>query len=325
VKSVIVFVEQEDGAIRRIGLEMCTRGADIAKELGVPSAAVVLGAGAAKAAELLKGTPIDKIYVGEDNQLGAFVGDPALDAVDALLGNLGPSLALFPLTNLGKDIAARIGVRRTAGVITDATEISVKDGAVLVQSPKFGGSVISTVAFKGSEYGVITCRANSFIARAQPGKGELETLASPTGDYRVKVEEKVSQEAGKLGVEEASIVVSGGRGLGGPEHFDIIEGLANALGGAVGASRAAVDAGWIAHSHQVGQTGKTVAPQLYIAVGISGAIQHKVGMRSAGTIVAINKDPNAPIFEFSDLGVVGDLFQIVPELTALVKERRASA
>ena len=202
---------------------------------------------------------------------------------------------------------------------------SVKDGAVQVQSPKFGGSVISTIVFKNSDYGVITCRANSFIARAQPGKGEIETLASPTGDYRVKVEEKVSQEAGKLGVEEASIVVSGGRGLGGPEHFDIIEALADSLGGAVGASRAAVDAGWIAHSHQVGQTGKTVSPQLYIAVGISGAIQHKVGMRSAGTIVAINKDPNAPIFEFSDLGVVGDLFQIVPELTKLVKERRAGA
>jgi electron transfer flavoprotein alpha subunit len=325
VKSVIVFVEQEDGAIRRIGLEMCTRGADIAKELGIPSAAVVLGAGASKAAQQLKGTPIDKIYVGEDNPLGSFVGDPAVDAIDALLGTLSPSIALFPLTNLGKDVAARIGVRRSAGVITDATDISVKDGAVLVQSPKFGGSVISTIAFKDSDYGVITCRANSFIARAQPGKGEIETLASPTGDYRVKVEEKVSQEAGKLGVEEASIVVSGGRGLGGPEHFDIIEALADSLGGAVGASRAAVDAGWIAHSHQVGQTGKTVSPQLYIAVGISGAIQHKVGMRSAGTIVAINKDPNAPIFEFSDLGVVGDLFQIVPELTKLVKERRAGA
>lgn len=326
MKSVIVFVEHEDGTIRRIGLEMCTRGADIAKELGVPSAAVVLGGGASKAAEQLKGSPIDKIYVGEDNQLGSFVGDPAVDAVDALLGTLGPSLALFPLTNLGKDVAARIGVRRNAGVITDATDISVKDGAILVQSPKFGGSVISTIAFKSSDYGVITCRANSFIARAQAGKGEIETLASPAAtDYRVKVEEKVSQEAGKLGVEEASIVVSGGRGLGGPEHFDIIEALADSLGGAVGASRAAVDAGWIAHSHQVGQTGKTVSPQLYVAVGISGAIQHKVGMRSAGTIVAINKDPNAPIFEFSDLGVVGDLFQIVPELTKLVKERRANA
>ncbi|HEV2909505.1 MAG TPA: electron transfer flavoprotein subunit alpha/FixB family protein [Candidatus Eremiobacteraceae bacterium] len=326
MKSVLVFVEHEDGAIRRIGLEMCTRGADIAKELGVPSAAVVLGKGAGKAAELLKSTLIDAIYVGEDNQLDAFLNDPAVDAVEALLRELGPTILLSPLTNLGKDVAARIGVRLNSGVITDATDISVKDGVVHVQSPKFGGSVISTIGFKNSEYGVITCRANSFIARQEAGKGEIKQLASPTGKtYKATIEEKVSQEAGKLSVEEAGIVVSGGRGLGGPEHFDIIEALADALGGAVGASRAAVDAGWIAHSHQVGQTGKTVSPQLYIAVGISGAIQHKVGMRSSGTIIAINKDANAPIFEFSDLGVVGDLFQIVPELTALVKERRANA
>jgi electron transfer flavoprotein alpha subunit len=326
MKSVLVFVEHEDGAIRRIGLEMCTRGADIAKDLGVPSAAVVLGKGAGKAAELLKATPINAIYVGEDNQLDAFLNDPAVDAVEALLTQQGPTILLSPLTNLGKDVAARIGVRLNSGVITDATDISVKDGVVHVQSPKFGGSVISTIGFKNSEYGVITCRANSFIARQEPGKGEIRQLASPAGKtYKATIEEKVSQEAGKLSVEEAGIVVSGGRGLGGPEHFDIIEALADALGGAVGASRAAVDAGWIAHSHQVGQTGKTVSPQLYIAVGISGAIQHKVGMRSSGTIIAINKDANAPIFEFSDLGVVGDLFQIVPELTALVKERRANA
>ena len=326
VKSVVVFVEQNDGAIRRIALEMCTRGADIAKELGVPSAAVTLGKGAGKAAEQLKTTPIDAIYVGEDNAVDSFLNDPAVDAVEALLTSLGPSLLLAPNSNLGKDVAARIGVRLNAGVITDATDIEIKDGALMVHSPKFGGSVMSTISFKNSENGVIWCRANSFVARQEPGKGEIKQLASPTGKtYTAKIEEKVTQEAGKLGVDEASIVVSGGRGLGGPEHFDIIEALADALGGAVGASRAAVDAGWIAHSHQVGQTGKTVSPSLYVAVGISGAIQHKVGMRSAGTIVAINKDPNAPIFEFSDLGVVGDLFQIVPELTKLVKERRANA
>jgi electron transfer flavoprotein alpha subunit len=195
-----------------------------------------------------------------------------------------------------------------------------------VSSPKFGGSVISTVAFKNSPNEVIVCRANSFAARDQAGKGEEIVLPAPAGkQYPMRIEDCVAVEAGKLSVDEAAIVVSGGRGLGGPEHFDIIEALADALGGAVGASRAAVDAGWIPHAHQVGQTGKTVTPALYIAVGISGAIQHKVGMRSAGIIVAINKDSNAPIFEFSDLGVVGDLFAIVPELTKLVKERKGSA
>jgi electron transfer flavoprotein alpha subunit len=195
-----------------------------------------------------------------------------------------------------------------------------------VKSPKFGGSVISTISFKNAENQVIVCRANSFTAREESGKGEVDRLAAPTGKaYQTVIKEIVAQEAGKLTVDEASIVVSGGRGLGGPEHFDIIEDLAGALGGAVGASRAAVDAGWISHQHQVGQTGKSVSPQLYIAAGISGAIQHKVGMRSAGIIVAINKDPNAPIYEFCDFGVIGDIFQIVPELTKLVKERRGLA
>ena len=326
MKSVIVYVEQEEGALRRIGLEMATRGSDIAKELNVPCAGVVLGKAAAAAAEQLKSTPLDKIHVGEDVPTGSFHSDPAADALEQLLKDSGPALLLSPGTNGGKDMAARMGVRFAAGVITDATDIAIKDGAVVVQSPKFGGSVVSTIRFANSEYGVITCRANSFIARQQPGKGEIAKLpAPPAKQYKAVIEEKVAQEAGKLGVEEASIVVSGGRGLGGPEHFDIIEALAEALGGAVGASRAAVDAGWISHSHQVGQTGKTVSPQLYIACGISGAIQHKVGMRSAGLIVAINKDGNAPIYEFCDFGVVGDLFGIVPELTKLVKERRANA
>ncbi|MBV8668022.1 MAG: electron transfer flavoprotein subunit alpha/FixB family protein, partial [Candidatus Eremiobacteraeota bacterium] len=219
----------------------------------------------------------------------------------------------------------RIGVRLGGGVITEANDIEAKDGALVVRSPKFGGSIISTLRFKDADYGVVVCRANSFAARSEAGKGEVVTLAAPTAQYNTRIEETVVQEAGKLSVDEAGIVVSGGRGLGGPEHFDIIEALADALGGAVGASRAAVDAGWIPHAHQVGQTGKTVTPQLYIACGISGAIQHKVGMRSAGIIVAINKDSNAPIFEFCDLGVVGDLFQIVPELTRLVKERKGAA
>lgn len=324
MKSVIAWIEHDAGKLRRIGLEMSTKASDLAKDLGVPSAAVVLGSGAAQAAQELKKTPIDTIVVGESVEIDRYLLDPAVDALEAVIKERGSALALFPATNAGKDVAARVAVRVGAGVITEANDIGVSDGAVSVKSPKFGGSVISTISFTNTENQVIVCRANSFAAREEPGKGEIVELAVPAGkSYNAVIKENVAAEAGKLTVDEATIVVSGGRGLGGPEHFDIIEALADALGGAVGASRAAVDAGWISHQHQVGQTGKSVSPQLYIAAGISGAIQHKVGMRSAGIIVAINKDPNAPIFEFSDFGVVGDIFAVVPELTKLVKERRA--
>ena len=326
MKAVLALIEHEGGVVRRSGLELATKSADLGRELGVPSGAVVLGPGAAEAASALKATPLDTIYAGPDVRVDRFLIDPAVDALESVLKTTGPAALLVPATNSGKDLAARIGVRLSAGVATEVNDITVRDGALVVRSPKFGGSVISTVVFKGCDYQVVVCRANSFAARAQAGKGEVVALpAEASKQYGARIEETVVQEAGKASVEEASIVVSGGRGLGGPEHFDIIEALADALGGAVGASRAAVDAGWIPHAHQVGQTGKTVTPQLYIACGISGAIQHKVGMRSAGIIVAINKDSNAPIFEFCDLGVVGDLFQIVPALTELVKERKGAA
>jgi len=326
VKSVIVYVEQEDGKSRRIGSEMATKGAELAKELGVPSVAVVLGKGAGQVAQQLKKSPVDAVAVGENVPVDAFLIDPAVDALESIVAQRGPSLVLMPATNSGKDVAARLAVRTQAGIITEANDIAVNGGVVVVKSPKFGGSVVTTIGFENAENQVVVCRANSFAARDEPGKGEAIELGAPAGkSFAAAIKEKGAQEAGKLTVDEAGIVVSGGRGLGGPEHFDIIEALADALGGAVGASRAAVDAGWISHQHQVGQTGKSVSPQLYIACGISGAIQHKVGMRSAGIIVAINKDSNAPIFEFCDFGVVGDIFQIVPELTKLVKERRGVA
>lgn len=326
MKAVLALIEHDSGHVRRSGLELACKTADLARQLGLPSAAIVLGRGARDAAQALKKTPIDAIHAGEDVPVDDYLGDPLVDAVERLLKQLGPAALLVPSTNVGKDTGARVAVRTGAGIITEASDIAVKDGSLVVQSPKFGGSVISTIGFKDAQNQVIVCRANSFTAREEPGRGEIIPLAATSGKtYPARVEERVVQEAGALSVEEASIVVSGGRGLGGPEHFDIIEALADALGGAVGASRAAVDAGWIPHAHQVGQTGKTVTPSLYIACGISGAIQHKVGMRSAGIIVAINKDSNAPIFEFCDLGVVGDLFQIVPELTRLVRERKGAA
>lgn len=326
MKAVFALVEQEGGKVRRVGLEMATKAADLAKALGVPSAAIVLGKGSQAAAAALKSTPVDSICTGEETPVDQFLVDPVVDAVEGLLKQSGAAVLLVPSTNGGKDAGARVAVRVGAGVVTEATDINVNDGKLVIASPKFGGSVVSTIEFRNGEFQVIVCRPNSFAARNEAGKGEIVPLPAPAGNApRARIEESVAAEAGKLTVDEASIVVSGGRGLGGPEHFDIVEALADALGGAVGASRAAVDAGWIPHGHQVGQTGKTVTPQLYIACGISGAIQHKVGMRSAGIIVAINKDANAPIFEFCDFGVVGDLFGILPELTKLVKERKGTS
>ena len=325
MNAVIIYIEHESGALRRIGLEMASKGAELGKALNVPSIAVALGPDAGKAAAQLKETPVDVIAVGEAIPLDKVGLDPAVDALAALVAERGPAYVLLPASNAGKDLAGRLGARLRAGVITEVTDLAVAGDGLVAQSPKFGGSVTASVAFKDSENGIILCRPNSFVARKEAGKGEMVALPPPApADRGIVIEERVTQEAGAVGVDEAGIVVSGGRGLGGPEHFDIIEGLAAALGGAVGASRAAVDAGWISHGHQVGQTGKTVAPSLYIACGISGAIQHKVGMRSSGTIIAINKDPNAPIFEFCDFGVVGDIFQVVPALTQLVKERKGA-
>jgi electron transfer flavoprotein alpha subunit len=326
VKAVLALIEHENGSVRRSGLELSTKAADLGRALGLPSGAILLGPGSKDAAAALKSTPIDTIYVGEATPVEQFLVDPAVDAVEALLKETGPAALLVLSTNAGKDTAARVAVRLDSGLITEASDVAAQEAALVVQSPKFGGSIVSTIGFQRADYQIVLCRANSFAARNEPGMGEVVELPAPARtDFPARVEERVAAEAGKLTVEEANIIVSGGRGLGGPEHFDIIEELAAALGGAVGASRAAVDAGWIPHAHQVGQTGKTVTPQLYIACGISGAIQHKVGMRSAGIIVAINKDANAPIFEFCDLGVVGDLFGIVPELTRLVKERKGGS
>ena len=286
-------------------------------------ASMVGGAGASAAAEAVKTYAFDTIHVSEDRDIEAFMVDPSVDYMEAAAKAVGPSLVLVPHTFIGRDIGSRLAARLDCGQNADVTDIVVESGRVGCRSPKLGGTVVTTCAFVG-DYGIAAVRPNSFKAVPTAGAGEIVRLEKPPGKtYRVKVDEVVAEAAGELAVEEASTVVSGGRGVGGPEPFKtILKDLADSLGGSVGASRAAVDAGWIGHGHQVGQTGKTISPTLYVAVGISGAIQHKVGMRTASTIVAINKDGTVPIGEFADLLVVGDLFAIVPELT---KQIRANA
>lgn len=320
MQHVIVFVEHRQGQTRKITFELATEARRIADALGGKACAVVLGAGAGQLAEQLKSYPLDTIYVAEDRDVDAYLLDPNVDYLQAAAQQIGPSLVLIPNTLSGRDVAGRIMVRLSAGIVADVVEMQVSGGEVVCVSPKLGGALVTNCALRAGEYGVVTVRPSAFAAAAGGSGAEIVQLEKPDKSYAATVERDVEEGAGELALEEAPVVIAGGRGLGGPEPFDtLLKPLARALGGAVGASRAAADAGWVPYNLQIGQTGKTVTPKLYIAVGISGAIQHKVGMRSSGTIVAINKDAAAPIAEFSDLLVVGDAFRIVPELTKLIE------
>jgi electron transfer flavoprotein alpha subunit len=321
VKNVIVYVEHRQGQTRKVTFEMATEARKLADSLGGTAHAVVVGSGATALAEQLKTYPLDVVHASEDPDVDKFLLDPAVDYVEAAARAIGPSLILIPNTLSGRDLAGRLVARLDAGIGADVTEFSVENGAVECVSPKMGGALITTCAIKPDDYGIATVRPNAFAAAPGGYGATIQALEKPAGKtYAAVVEQDVEEGSGELALEEAPVVIAGGRGLGGPEPFDtLLKPLARALGGAVGASRAAADAGWVPYSLQIGQTGKTVTPTLYIAVGISGAIQHKVGMRSSGTIVAINKDAAAAIGEFSDLLVVGDAFKIVPELTHMIE------
>lgn len=325
MRDVVVFVEHLGGAPRRASLELATKARSLADALGGKAHAVVVGSEAASIARAVQRYPLDRIHVavGDD----AYLVEPQAAYLEAAARSIGPALILVPNTMIGRDVGSRVAARLDAGIMADAMEISVAEGRVRVVSSKLGGSALTTCAFKAAPYGVVTVRPNVFAAVAGTGEAaivQLAELGAEAAAYRMKIEEEVVEQAQELSLEEASVVVSGGRGVGGPEPFTtILKDLADALSGAVGASRAAVDAGWVSHAHQVGQTGKTISPKLYIAVGISGAIQHRVGMRTAGTIVAINKDSAVPIADLADLLVVGDLFAIVPNLTKKVREAQA--
>ena len=325
MNNVIAFIEHKGGVARRSSIEAVCAARAAADALGGSVHAVVAGPQAAAVAAALAACPVDRIHVLDDPATANAGIDPLVDALESVARAAGPSLVIVANTMIGRDVGSRFAARVDAGVNADVTGIEVRDGTVACVSPKLGGTTITTCAFKNCDYGVAAIRPNVFAVTAAPGAAEIVALAPSGKTYAVRVEDDVEEAAAELGVEEASVVVSGGRGMGGPEPFTgMLKDLATAFGGAVGASRAAVDAGWISHGHQVGQTGKTISPPLYIAVGISGAIQHKVGMRTAGTIVAINKDAGVPIGEFADLLVVGDAFAIVPELTKLVRAAKAA-
>lgn len=328
MKDVIVYAEHRGGQSKKVTYEMATEARRLADTLSGKAHAVVVGAGSAQLAEQLKGYPLDVIHVNEDADVDKFLLDPVVDYLEIAAKAIGPSLILIPNTLSGRDVAGKLLARLGAGMCADVTDFKIESGKVECVMPKMGGALVTTCELKPADYAIVTIRPNAFSVAPGGAGAQIVQLEKPAGKTYVAVIDKdVDEEStGEMALEEAPVVIAGGRGLGGPEPFDtLLKPLAHALGGAVGASRAAADAGWVSYSLQIGQTGKTVTPNLYIAVGISGAIQHKVGMRSAGTIVAINKDGSAPIAEFSDLTVVGDAFAIVPELTKMVEAAKKEA
>jgi electron transfer flavoprotein alpha subunit len=316
--EVLVLVEQIDGEVKKVSYELLT----LARRLGEPSAVVLGGPGAGATAAKLAEYGAQKVYVGESAELVDYLVAPKAEVLAELVQRVQPAAVLVASSAEGKEVAARVAVKTGSGLLTDAVDVAA-DGTA-TQNIYGGGVVVQARITKGTP--VITVRPNSTAPEQAAGAGTVEQLTIAVSDAAkaAKVTERVAEKkSGRPDLTEASAIVSGGRGLGAAEHFSVVEALADQLHAAVGASRAATDAGWYPHQFQVGQTGKTVSPQLYVAVGISGAIQHRAGMQTSKTIVAVNKDPEAPIFELADFGVVGDLFQVVPQLTAEIEKRHS--
>jgi len=316
MSEVLVLVDHVDGTPKKSTLELLA----LAKTLGSP-AAVATGAGASKTVDTLKAYGADKVYVDESSDHDDFLVGPKAALLAQLVGSASPVAVLVSAHAEGKEVAARLAIKTNGGLLTDATALT---SDLTAEQPIFGGSVVvqSKVA---SGTPIVAVRANSTAPVETAGAGAVENVSVQASDVdkAARVTDRVVEaKGGRPDLGEASIVVSGGRGVGSAENFSIIEALADSLGAAVGASRAATDAGWYPHQNQVGQTGRTVSPQLYIAAGISGAIQHRAGMQTSKTIVAINKDPEAPIFELADFGLVGDLNTVVPALTEEVNKRK---
>ena len=325
--GIFAFAESRDGELRKVAQEVVTAARRLADGLGTEVHAVVLGAsGLSGVAGELGKVGADRVFVGESGAFERYSPEGFTTVLASFIKEHGCDAALFPASALGKDLAPRVAARLGVDYLSDATGLDVEGGSIVVTRPRYAGKVFSKVTVRDKP-AVLSVRPNVFQAAESPKAGEVQTLAVDfaSADFGAVVKEIRAAAGEKMDVSEAPIVISGGRGLQDPANFKLLEELAEAFGGraAVGASRAVVDAGWRPHGDQVGQTGKTVAPTLYIAVGISGAIQHLAGMRTSRFIVAINKDPEAPIFKVADYGIVGDVFDIMPALTAAVKDARS--
>jgi len=311
--TVLVIAEQVEGLFRKVTFEALSA----ARKLGAEVNAVVLGSGIEGAAAELGKFGAAKILAADDAALSDYTVDAYTNVLAEVINQARPAVVILGATTQGKELAGRLSARLDAGLATDCVALKMEDGQITATRPIYGGKVLADVTLIGEPV-IVALRPNIIAAEEAPAAGVVEKVAVNVGEVRTRVISK-QLETGKIDLTEAEVVVSGGRGMGGSD-FSIIEALAEPLGAAVGASRSAVDEGWRSAADQVGQTGKTVSPSLYIACGISGAIQHLAGMSSSKVIVAINKDPEAPIFSKADYGIVGDLFEVVPALTEEIKK-----
>jgi electron transfer flavoprotein alpha subunit len=319
MSQILVLVEHSDGVVKKVTLELLTMAASV----GEP-AAVFVGSGYANAAGKLAEYGAATVYVAEDPELSNYVVAPVAEVLAKIVADNDVAGVLVPATATGKEIAGRLAIKTNSGVLTDATGLSSDGGRLVAEQSIFGGAtVVHSTVTTGTP--IIAVLPNSTPPAANPAAGtrvDVSVELSAAAKAARIVDRVVEEKGERPELTEASIVVSGGRGVGSAENMAVVEALADSLGAAVGASRAVVDAGWYPHQSQVGQTGKTVSPSLYIAAGISGAIQHRAGMQTSKTIVAVNKDREAPIFELADYGVVGDLHKVLPQATEEVKKRK---
>ena len=321
--TVLVLCEVSNGKLKKASAQALTIGRRIAESAGGELVAFAAGPAASGLAEQVGSYGAKTLYAATDAQLEDYVWESHVPAAKTAVEQSGARIVLTGATADGRDLAPRLAARLGVGVASDVTGLEW-NGKLVAKRPVYSGKAIATAELEGNP-AIATCRLNAFPAETSGGSAaSVVDVAHEGGDRRVRVVETKTPEAGEISVAEADVIVSGGRGLKEAGNFSYVRDLAGALGAAVGASRAVVDAGWIDHQHQVGQTGRVVAPNLYIAAGISGAIQHLAGMTSSRHIVAINRDAEAPIFKVADLGVIGDLFEILPALTEAVKQEKGS-
>lgn len=315
MSNVLVVGEIKDGGLKKISRELTSAGRKIADAIGGQLDVLLIGADADKYASEVAACGADKVLVSKEE----FNPEAYANIISEVAKQKGSKVVLMPHTGYGKDYSPRVAVKLSAGIVADAVGLSVDGGKVVAKKPIYSGKAYANIKVT-SDIQVFTVRPNSQEVVSKAGAGAVEQVGAGAGTVKAKIVSTEQSGGAKIQLTEASIIVSGGRGMKGPENFPMLQGLCDTIGAALGASRAAVDAGWISHSHQVGQTGKTVSPNCYIACGISGSIQHMAGMGSSKFIVAINKDAEAPIFKVATYGVVADLFEVVPALTSEFKK-----